>query len=158
MENKEEVIRIILERKWSAMENHVTFMRSYLDGDLDQERPDDVLKMMLESLSIIFGEINSQLSKLNKYPPIEYTVSDFVDMVIEAIGEEPIDKSNRSEVDKYVEDMRISLWGYVNYNTKRYLDLYMGWPHNANENESFIILRECLTIVMVECILRLYER
>ena len=83
-------IKNIMEYKWNKMEQFTPFMSTYLH---DNEIPEGydantVLGVMNECLSMLFGELYNKLGKLNKYEPQHYTDSDFVDMVIETIGEE----------------------------------------------------------------------
>ena len=162
MENKEQVIKDIMENKWSNMESLVPFMSLYLHHEEIPKEYEtiDVIKVMSECLSMLFGEFNNTLGKLNKYEPKHYTDSDFVDMVIESIGENKPDQDDREIVLKYVEDFRNTLWGHVIYHANRYIKLYVDTQAKqvVEANESFDIFNECMTIVMVECFLRIYER
>ena len=164
MENQQQLISDILKVKWTRMEIFIPLMSKYLHHReiLDGYSADDVLKIMLESLSVIFGELNNTLGKLNKYEPKHYTHSDFVDMVIDSIGEEPPDKNDKEGIIKYVEDFRCILWGHTNYHTNKYFKLYADSIKDKTKEtnpEDFIEdLRECMTIVMVECLLRATER
>jgi hypothetical protein len=160
MKDEKKLINDILKSKWQAIEKYISIMHLYLDdGDLaDGYTSDDILKIMLECLSIIFGELNNKIGTLNKYEPKCYTDSDFVDMVIDSIGQELPSKDDKIGVGRYAEDFRIILWGYANHNSNRYFQLYAEMGENENTDEYFITLKECMTIVMVECILRSMER
>lgn len=162
MKDEKKLINDILNLKWTSIEKHVSIMHAYLDdGEIaDGYTSDDILKIMLECLSIIFGELNNKIGALSKYEPKYYTNSDFVDMVIETIGQEIPGKDDKTETLKYVEDFRSTLWGHTNHHANKYFKLYaeMGKNENTIVDESFITLKECMTIVMVECFLRIKER
>lgn len=164
MKNKTKIIDDILQNKWLAMEKFIPFMSKYLH---DKEiafglTAEDILKLMSECLTVIFGELNNELGTLNKYKAKCYTESDFVDMVIESIGQEIPDKDDKAGTLEYVEDFRVILWGYTNYHANKYLELYTSIVAHklgeADAGNSFDTFRECMTIVMVECLLRSMER
>jgi hypothetical protein len=166
MENtqRDQDIQKIMEHKWKQMEQFTPFLRTYLhDNDIPEGyTAKTVLGVMTECLSMLFGELNNKLGKLNKYEPEHYTDSDFVDMVIDTIGETLPDKNDREAVLKYVEDFRIILWGHTNHYAQKYIGLYTDLQDKEKSVDAakmaFPILRECATIVMVECLLRKYER
>ena len=161
MKNQEQMIKDIMEFKWEKMETKIPFMSAYLHNKeiLEGYNADDVLNVMSECLTMLFGELNNKLGKLNKYEPKHYTDSDFVDMVIESIGEDILDKSDKEASLKYVEDFRITLWGHTNYHADKYIKLYTGIMEKISAIEkSYDILRESMTIIMVECLLRIIEK
>ena len=164
MENKEDLVKKIMVDKWDKIKCLIPFMSEYLYNKeiLEGYSAEDVLKVMSECLNMLFGELNNKLGELNKYEPKHYTDSDFVDMVIESIGEDMPDKNDRKATLKYVEDFRVTLWGHTNYYASKYLRLYIdtmdGKSKDKNANEFIDVLKECMTIVMVECLLRITER
>lgn len=159
---KQELISDILKSKWTAIEQFVPLMGRYMyDKEIMEGHDADViLKVMLECLSVLFGELNNELGTLNKYKPKHYTDSDFVDMVIESISQKIPDKKEQAETLKYVEDFRIVLWGHTNYHVDKYLKLYSDIldAKRTITHGDIGDLKECLTIVMIECLLRIKER
>jgi len=161
MENREQLVRDIMKSKWDKMERFLPFMSAYLHDEeiLEGYGADDVLRVMSECLSMLFGELNNTLGKLNKYEPKNYTESDFVDMVIESIGETLPELKDRESVLKYVEDFRVILWGHANWHANSFIQSYADIQNkSADVDKLFYILKESMTIVMVECLLRKYER
>lgn len=164
MEDKKETIQKILDCKWKAFKKVTPIINDYLEkGEItDGYSIHDILKIMQECLSLIFGELNHPDGKLNRYKPKYYLEEDFIDMIIDSIGNSPLDRNDEEKVSLYVEDFRSIMWGYINYNREKYIRAYKS-TSNVKDCEDLPIhdlldaYKECMTTVMIECMLRDYE-
>lgn len=163
IKDRAEMMSKILLIKWVRIKQHVEAMSAYMRrGEiLDGYSKEDILSLMLESLTIISGEMLNPLSTLRKYEPKNYTDSDYVDMVIDNISEEMPSLDDKEGITSWIERFRVDMWGHVNYHANKYVKLYgeQKDPEKQSEPEEFIFeLKECMVVVMIECNFRKVER
>jgi hypothetical protein len=161
IKEKSEMMTKILDVKWKFMGTHCEAMNVYLrKGEfLDGYSGEQIFTLMMESLTIIAGEIINPLSRYKKYQPKDHTISEYVDMVIDTISNEMPSINDEEKILQWIEEFRVDMWGYINYHSNRFVKMDAKKSDKIGDKDIFIsALRECAVVVMLECNFRKVER
>jgi hypothetical protein len=161
IKNKAEMMSKMLMAKWAHMEPHLKAMNAYMrKGEFsDGYSGEQIFALMMESLTIITGEMINPLSRYKKYEPKDHTISEYVDMVIDTISEEMPSIKDKEKILPWIEEFRVDMWGYINYHSSRFIKIDAEKSEKIENKDSFLsALKECMVIVMLECGFRKVER
>ena len=162
MDTTKEKIRMTEYNKkaWPLVDEKLEIMSAYLsDGEfVEGTDAEDIFKLMLGCLAIVVGELYANTDNYRKYESKDYAEEDFVDMVIESIAQKFPDKNDTDKVAEYVENFRAILWGHARCHSLNYFKLYINLNEYVKDGSTVDFLRECMTIVTIERVLRTMEQ
>ena len=135
---------------WSELRDYNEDIVNYLtDGTFN----DNTNKLLNMALKLIISELLAHGKKYEKYPIQKYTTDDFIKMAVVAPVNKEIDYDNEEECEKFMEEVRGIMWGYIRqyYDdiTNLFLSLCREEKEDINEDE-FSRLIECLCVAYIE--------
>ena len=149
-------LRSLSNEMWSYMiDNVIELGRCLRDSSIK-----DVHDLYFKSLKLIILDLGTNKDIYKDYPPNIYSEEDFVDMIIESIGEKVPDDDKLKENEIYNNEIRAIAWGHIKTKYKEMLSLLRNLSKEEIydiRNEDIHLLRECLTVIFVESLLRKRE-
>ena len=141
---------------WSEIKANLSRIGEFLSGG---EKNEKIARLMNLSARLIASEFLINPDEYKKYPTVEYSDEDFVDMVIEAITQKVPDIDDTNANEQYIEDIRLIIWSHIKVYAKRLGELLQIMAgdiegYDAITDDDIQILMDCLTVAWVECILR----
>lgn len=145
---------------WDEMKEHIEEMRLFLSQNV---RTDNTIALLYNALKLVVSELVINEDMASKYPVQAYFAKDFADKTIESLDKPTPDMDNPEANDKRIEEIRKIIWGHIqSYGEKMSILLRDLTRTGADDTHvvtgtEMILLKECLTVVFVECILRKRE-
>jgi len=147
---------------WKFLKDHIVEIGIFLSTN---KMTDNIIDCMVESVKLIISEFILNPQNYQKYSIKEYTADDFVDMIIEDISISVPNIDDYEENKEYIDNFRNIIWGYIKQYKNILPDILISMedleyvedieePLNTDYSDICI---KCLTVVWVECILRIRE-
>jgi hypothetical protein len=144
---------------WEEFKLHTKKITNFLIGDKPIKKIDS---MIINGVGVVRSELSIN-EKYNKYKIKNYKDDDFISIVIEFIYSPMPLLENIEKNEQYIENIREKIWGYI----KKYqytLDELFIYICSSEQHKNFIftkkadkIIKECLTVVFIECLLKKRE-
>ena len=154
--NKTEKIKLITSnnRMWELAKESQGDMKMFLD---QEEIPSNLSVLLYNSLRIVISELIIN-KNYNQYKPKVYSDEDCLDLIVNAIAEKSTGEYNKEKTKEDIEGIRKILWGHIkNYSEemKNILSkIVMSDKNTILSEKDKIILKDCITVVYIECCVR----
>jgi len=149
-------LRSLSNEMWSYMiDNVIELGRCLRDSSIK-----DVHDFYFKSLKLVILDLGTNKDIYKDYLPKTYSEEDFVDMVIESIGKKVPEDDKLKENEIYNNEIRAITWGHIK---TKYEEMVLLLRNLSKEEtydirtEDINLLRECLTVIFVEALLRKRE-
>ena len=159
MNNDERALLIAANNSmWVIMKENMSKMGSFLRAP---QKSSDNVELFTIAFKLILSELVLNRDDYNKYCAKEYSDEDFVDMVIESMALKVPKIEDTKGNEKYIDDIRTIMWGHIKSRISRFSEILAFEDIETMKKEStpedMDIFMECLTVIWVECVLRLRE-
>ncbi len=159
LDNNERVLLIADNNSmWVIIKKNMSKIGSFLR---DPQKSSDKVGFFIIAYRLVLSELVLNSEGYNKYCAKEYSEEDFVDMVIESIALKIPEIEDTEGNEKYIEEIRNITWGHIKSRILRFSDmLSFGDVETMKKEftpEDMDVFMECLTVIWVECVLRLRE-
>ena len=141
---------------WSEMRDNTDAIQKFLKGGTCSKLMGSYL---YNSLRLVLIELISNKSVYEKYPSKYYSEEDFVDLVIESCGTKIPSINDIEGNNIFSDEIRTIMWGHIK---NKYVELILLMKEMKQkdfqmEQKYFNLLRDCLTVIFVEVIIRKRE-
>lgn len=145
---------------WVMMKDNMGVIKEYMENN---EKTPLISNLIAHSIKLILGELMLKQEEYSKYPAVNYSDEDYVDMVIDTMTSMFPSIGDKEACEAYITENRKIIWGHIKTRCKRLSEIILGMS-DQQQAENFVvnsedmnIFDECLTVVRMECIFREIE-
>lgn len=144
---------------WDLMKKHIEDIREFL---ATHTKTPEMAHLIVYSVKLVLSELIIKHEDFKKYPATVYSEENFVDMIIDSMSTKVpgIDDLQANEI--YINEIRGVVWSHIKISAERLAEILFimnesDTPTDKLEDNDANLFIECLTVVWVECILRIRE-
>lgn len=144
---------------WEDMKSHVEEMRAFLAEYEGGE--ESIVVLLYNSLRLVVVEFLINKEMCLDYPSVDCESEEFGKRMQELLNIDVPSLEDVAANEKCIEDVRVFIWGYIRKYIKEMPKLLSDLTNPGSTHvltlEEMTILRECMTVVLSECLLRIRE-
>ena len=141
-------------RMWQEIRPHMTEMEDFLT---DEKITSNTPLLLYNSCQLVLSELVLNHELYSRYLTRDYSDEDFVNMIIASMNNVSPGIDDIEGNTKYMEDIRNVIWGHIKKYQKEFVAILRTFNDDNDRiinGRELLILKECMTVVFVECALR----
>ncbi len=140
------------DRLWIELREYNKDIVDYLSGD-DNIDFEVINKILHISLRLIISELLVNKEEYEKYPVKNLDIDEFIQLTIVDSGKKKFDYNNQEECEKFMEEIRAIIWGYIKQYYEELSDIIIaviGDKSRQLTQSNYDRLTECVCVAYIE--------
>ena len=144
----------VIDQEWTYISEQNSVIRDYLVGKSNNR--EIISSALYISLRLVASELTLYKNSYILFPQKEYSEEDFIDLIIENIGNKLPSIDDKEGNNSYINNMRKIVWGYIKCHVKEIILLLKKTTieNYKVDSEDIHLMKDCLVVVFVESLMR----